>query len=1027
MLSLKVTDPSNALVPGAHAVLVDLRWGTERKADTNNAGAATFDSLPPSDYSLEIAKSGFDKLRVGRIPLAVRDRLSLHLELKLLSQGTSITVTDTLGGVTTDASHGISVDQDFVQNLPVNGRNAESLILMTPGITSAVGGRGGAGGGFNANGLRSNTNYFTLDGLSLNSQVGGAGGPMMGGGRGPGGGGLMMGGGASFGAGTSTEMISIDALQEMRVQTSSFAPEFGRTPGAQVSMTSRGGTNLFHGSLFYYYRNDRLNANDWFANSSGYPKGRMRQNRPGGTLGGPILKNKTFFFASYERLKLDTPSSVIASVPDLISRRSAAAALRPFLNAFPIPNGAALESGAAEFRAVVVNPLTSDSGSLRVDHALNAKTALFGRFSMSQSGSQARASETISPNMLTRRDSRSRTLTAGGTRAASATLLHDVRFNYSDSDSKGSSAMDAFGGAVPLADARVFPAGVSSAGGDYSLMVLGLGGYTIGGRSRNEQKQLNAVYSLTSSSPGHTIKTGLDFRRIMPTNHQAVYTQSATFNGLSGGDGTLMSGVATNAQVASHVEAVYPVYNNFSAYAQDTWRATERTTFTWGLRWDLNPAPGVRQGPRPFVPSGSGVSQKEPLYQTRWLDIAPRLGLAYQMDTTENREMMFRAGVGLFYDLGYGMTAGAFGGAPYSSIRTISAATFPLTLSYSAPPVMPPTPPYGQLTTAESGIKSPMVYQWNTTLERYFSRGQMLSLGYVGTKGRRLLRTETNPSYSDLYEILRTATNGAESDYHGVQVQFRRRLSASLQTQASYTWAHSIDSASNDAGFGGGFASLFGANERGSSDYDIRHNLNVSGSYRLLGPGKGILRAVAGQWYLDWVAIARSGLPFDIQGVSSVTSSTDNPRSTPRNFQRGLFAQVRPDYNGLPVWVTDSSSPGGRRLNKKAFTVPEGYGQGNLARNSLRGFGVFQTDLSLRRQIPLKERLRLNVSAQAFNVFNNPNFANPSPQEGANLSSPNFGVMTRMLNQSGFGGGGLNSLYRSGGARALELALRLQF
>ena len=1017
-LSIMVVDPSRALVPGARLVLISSSWGTIHQSSTNSAGTATFDSLRPGDYSLEVEKSGFEKLRLERVSLSVRDRRSLRIELKLASlETTSITVSDTAQGVATDASQGVSVDHEYVENLPVNGRSTDAIILMTPGITSAAGGMGGMGGGFNTNGLRSNMNYYTLDGLSLNSPVGGGPG---GGGGGPRGGGMAGGGPGGGAGGATTETISLDSLQEMKVQTSPFAPEFGRTPGAQVTMTSRGGSRDFHGSLFYYFRNDRLNANDWFANSSGYPRSPMRQNRPGGTFGGPVLKNKTFFFASYEGLRLDLPSTLINSVPNLRSRRSSAAALRSYLNAFPIPNGAELDDEAAEFRAVVVNPSKSDTASFRLDHIYSDSLSLFARYGFSSSSGTSRGSEMSSANMLSDRSSRSHTLTVGGSKASSATRLQDFRLNYSQSDSRGYSVLDDFGGAVPLTDAQVFPTGVTGDTGAFSLSILGVGSYSLGGRRQNEQKQVNAVYSVTATMPDHTIKAGIDYRRIMPTNHQMPYSLGYTFNGLSGGDGAMSSGIAANAQVLSSMEVVYPVYTNFSVYAQDTIRATERTTVTYGLRWDVNPAPGVRDGPKPLVLSSDGtVTQDEPLYKTRFRDIAPRVGLAYQMDTTPNREMMFRAGLGLFYDTGYGMSAGAFSGAPYSNSRTISLSSFPLSSSLAQPPVMPPEKPYGQVIGADGKLKSPVVYQWNASVERYFGRGQMLSIGYTGTRGRRLLRSQSSPSFGDDYEIAMMITNGAESDYDGLQVQFRRRFARNIQTQVGYTWAHSIDSSSNEMGSGGGFASLFGGGQRGSSDYDIRHNLSFSGSWRVYPPRRGLLGSLLGEWYVDWLVSARTGLPFDVRGLSSETSNQDNSSGG------GLFAQVRPNYTGEPVWISDRNAPGGLRLNEAAFEIPDGYEQGNLGRNVLRGFSMFQADVSLRRQFSISERWRLNLSAQAYNVFNNPNFANPSPDEGANMASPNFGAVTRMLNQS-FGGGS-GSPYRSGGPRSIELALRLQF
>jgi hypothetical protein len=1010
-LSLTVSDPSAAFVPKAHVVLTDTQRQSVHEAETGPTGSITFSSLQPSDYSLEISKAGFDKVQVPHITLAVRDQQTLTIELKVSVGTTSVTVTAAAESVTTGASMGISVDQNFIQNLPVNGRSVDALVMMAPGITSAAGARGLADG-LNANGLRSNTNYYTLDGVSLNNPVGG-GGP----GAGRFGGGSPQGG---AGGGGSTSPLSLDAMQEMRIQTSSFAPEFGRSPGAQVSMTSRGGTDNFHGSLFYYFRNEQLQSNDWFANSRGYGREKLRQNRPGGTLGGPVIKKKTFFFASYERLRLLTPSTLITSVPDLQSRRSAPAALRPYLNAFPLPNGAEQDNGATEYHASLANPSASDSASLRLDHSINSNMIVFARYSLMPSSSTTRGG--FAPaNVLIDQNSHSQTATVGLTRTSASGWVNDVRFNYSQTSSLSFSTTDSYGGATPLTDSLAFPSGVNSGTGRFSLTVLGVGGYSFGGQNNSEQVQMNVVDGLTRTVLSHTFKLGLDYRRITPTSYRTPYTLNVTFNGIGGASGSLASGVATNVQVASNLTAVYPVYTNFSAYAQDTWRVTERTTITYGLRWDVNPAPGVREGPKPLALSNdtvAGVTQNDPLYATRWTNVAPRFGIAYQMDTTQGRELIFRVGAGLFYDIGYGASAAAFGGAPYSNVRTISLAVFPLAAADANAPVLPPTRPYGQITAADNTLKSPMVTQWSATVERNFGRGQMLSVGYVGTMGRRLMRTESQPSFGSAYSILSLATNGATSDYHGLQVQFRRRLTESLQTQVSYTYAHSIDSASSD--IGGGFASIFGTGQRGNSDFDMRHNLNWSGSYRLGNPHSTVVRALLGNWYADWIATLHSSLPFDVQGITTGTSGN----STAQNQRAGLFAQVRPDYTGAPVWIADPNAPGGMRLNTAAFAAPtDAYAQGNLARNSLRGFNFNQLDLSLRRQIALSEKWRMNLSIQAFNVFNHANFSNPSSQEASNLSSPTFGLATRTVG-GGVGGG---SLYQSGGPRSVELALRFQF
>lgn len=214
-----------------------------------------------------------------------------------------------------------------------------------------------------------------------------------------------------------------------------------------------------------------------------------------------------------------------------------------------------------------------------------------------------------------------------------------------------------------------------------------------------------------------------------------------------------------------------------------------------------------------------------------------------------------------------------------------------------------------------------------------------------------------------------------------------------------------------------GFASLFGG-ERGNSDYDIRQNLNFTGSYLFPSTSVPVVKTILGNWYADFMLTARTGLPFDIQGVTATTSSSSSTT-------RGLFAQVRPDYNGQQVWLTDPNVPAGTRLNAAAFAAPAKYTTGNLGRNALSGYKMGQVDFSLRRQIPVTDSIRFHLALQAFNVTNSPNFLNPTRNEGASMASANFGVSTRTLGQGM--GGGAGSFYRSGGPRSIQFTLRLQF
>ncbi len=231
------------------------------------------------------------------------------------------------------------IDHTFVQNLPLNGRSFQTLIILTPGVVVTATAFDDQGQ-FSVNGQRADANYFTVDGVSANFGVTGYF-PL-----------VQAGGGAlpalSASGGTNS-LVSLDAMQEFRIQTSSFAPEFGRTPGGQISVVTRSGTNSFHGTAFDYFRNSVLDANDWFVNFHHLPKPQERQNDFGGVFGGPVFKDKTFFFFSYEGLRLHQPSTQETVVPDAASRQQAPATMQPYLNAYPVANGAELGAGLAQF------------------------------------------------------------------------------------------------------------------------------------------------------------------------------------------------------------------------------------------------------------------------------------------------------------------------------------------------------------------------------------------------------------------------------------------------------------------------------------------------------------------------------------------------------------------------------------------------------------------------------------------------------------------------------------------------------
>jgi hypothetical protein len=446
-------------------------------------------------------------------------------------------------------------------------------------------------------------------------------------------------------------------------------------------------------------------------------------------------------------------------------------------------------------------------------------------------------------------------------------------------------------------------------------------------------------------------------------------------------------------------------------------------TVTYGLRWEYNSAPSSPNGTLPFTVTQVNnfatmtlAPPGTPLWHPQLDDFAPRLGLAWQ----PLPNLVFRAGAGIFYDLGYSTVADGASAFPYLQTKIILNTSFPLSSAQAAPPPFATSPPVSYLAIVDPNHVLPRTYEWNAAVERTFGKADVLTVTYLGAAGRKLMRRDIyiapNPEFTGEFDLMR---NDADSSYNALQVQYRHRLAHGLQTLLSYTWAHSIDDASSDAYFVNLPASDAPlSDERGSSDYDIRHTFSGAVSYNIPAPGSGIWKAIFGNWSTDSIVYARSAPPVNV-----VTGL--DPFNT--EVLSGAYGAVRPNLvPGVPLWIADPNVAGGREINPAAFTIPAGAVQGDLGRNALRGFGAAQVDLTLRRQFKLHERVALQARADLFNIFNHPNFGSPINY----LSSPQFGQSTQMLGASlGSGGqnGGLNPLYQIGGPRSVQLALKLLF
>src|ERR1044071_2503895 len=516
-LTGRVTDPAKSLVVDARIAAISQTTNVRYETTTNSSGEYRLANLPPDNYQLEIEKPGFKKLLKPNVVLHVQDTVRIDFELTLGELSEIVSVKDGAPVLNTEsATVSTVVDRTFVENIPLNGRSFQTLIALTPGVVLTTASQSDQGQ-FSVNGQRADVNYFTIDGVSANFGVTGA--PTL----------VQSASGALpalSASGGLNSLVSVDATQEFRVQTSSFAPEFGRTPGGQISIGTRSGSNAFHGTLFDYFRNDVLDARDWFVNFSGLPKPQTRQHDFGGVVGGPVRKDKTFFFFSYEGLRLRQPSSMQTAVPDNASRQIAPSTSRPFLNVFPIANGRALGAGLAQFNASFSNPSKLNSTSIRMDLSLTSKVSLFGRYNYSPSSLEQRGPFFSSGRVLSTTNAMSasiHTFTAGLTQLITPEISNEVRANYSNNRVTISYAMDDFGGAVPLPDSMLFPDPFTSADSLFLFIVGGAGEYAQGKQGVSEQRQVNLLDNLSVTKGAHQMKFGIDYRWIPPFTSPFVY------------------------------------------------------------------------------------------------------------------------------------------------------------------------------------------------------------------------------------------------------------------------------------------------------------------------------------------------------------------------------------------------------------------------------------------------------------------------------------------------------------------------
>jgi hypothetical protein len=1015
-----VVDPSGKVVPDVDIAIVNDSTRVRYASKTNGDGIYTVPILPPGEYRVQVSKIGFKTIIKPGIILNVQSAMALNFTLPVGAASESITVEAGSSAINTaDASVSTVVDQKFVENMPLNGRSLQSLISLAPGVVQTplpYGSSAGNSGEFSINGQRTEANYYTVDGVSANVGVGNDGtdaaGPA----------GLLP---SQTTLGTTQSMVSIDALQEFRINTSTYSAEYGRTPGGQISLQTRSGTDELHGTLSDYFRNDALDANNWFNDHTApiTAKTAERQNDFGGTVGGPVYlphlydgRHRTFFFYSYEGLRLTVPSpATTTEVPDTALRETAAAGLQPLVDGFPVPNGTDVggAEGLAYFTGAYSVPSRLDTNSVRLDHALRPGTNIFGRYSNSISSTDSRAASNLA--QLTRQSFVTRSLTSGLTHAFGDHAANEARYNYSWTSSGATAIIDSFGGAQPATLSTYLPSTSSQYSQFLSYLFFGSFPATDLSTSRFGQTQANFVDTQQFTLGKHSLKIGVDYRRLETTQNVNQFFLAAIYFS--------PEQIVANNTGAAFAESfgnapAEPIYTNVSAFAQDEWKLNARNSLSLGLRWDVNPPPNNGGGRIPPVLNqitdlaiATLAPEGTPEWKTDYAGFAPRIGFASQLSNRSGSETILRAGLGEFFDSGNTLSAIGFTGLGFGSMQNYASLSFPLPPSVYQLPAASTATPYNQTAVGYArNLKLPYTLEWNLSLEQALGASRSFTLGYVASTGRRLLAASfqdpaaSNPAFA-LGNGVYIIDNVSWANYNSLQAQFQQHLTRGLQVLASMTWSHSIDNLSNS------FVS-YQPLLKGASDFDIRNNFQIAATYDAPAiHSSGALHAMTKGWSADVRALSRTAEPVDVYGAKYIA-----PNGTEQYSRPNLVPQVP-----LYVYGPRSEIPGGRAININAFQ-PVSDALGDAPRNFVRGFGANEIDFAARRQFEITSQFRVLFRAEAFNILNHPNFGaiyNTTSYGPAQFGQAYNTLNVSLANQS--------PLYEQGGPRSLQLALKILF
>ncbi len=985
-----VRERSGALVAGAEVRIQSEFTGARQKTNCDAEGKYVSSELAAGDYKVTVRNEGFRTVSETGIRVEAGQTREADFLIDLLPLAQEVTV-ESARDNSDPTANGLAVSRESSANsLPMNGRDLHGLYGLMPGA-AATPAAASDGGQFTVTGQRPNTNTFRIDGISGNTGIGISALP----GTFPGSSlpGMTV-------IGSTQSLASKEEIQRVEMRSSDFAPEYGDRPGAQVLIETRSGSNDLHGSAFGYLRPQMFDSRDWFAQKYKTALAPASLNGYGASLGGAVWPNRTFFFAAFEQVNVNDTALQLVPTPSLAARQAAPADYQVLLNAFPLPVGPQVSPNESLGTVALGKQAGVKNYSGRVDQTIGNSARVFARYANVPSCSTTQE--------LGITDARFGWMSATlGSTFERKGAIQDLRFNYSfvragwswaaGNDREGT-ALAAFSTAEPY----FTPDNVVTA-----LSIAGIGQVLSGHQGDGVQRQWEAAYTAAKQFGRHDVRAGADFIELFPRTLSAdvptVSVAAESVEGVLAGDAlgvTLSSGRLVGASGRIPIG---------STFVQDTYKRGDRLTILYGVRWEItHPSDsgystsldfGTWNGAGTNFNRIASVYDINPIrWPMRYGQVAPRLGLAYRANAPA---LVFRLGAGIFYDDALGSLINPVNLSPLNSWIFVPHDINPNSVAPTT--ALPDAPP----------LFLPKVWEWRASVERAMGEKSALSLSYVGSAGRRLLREQATlaPGSQILQAFAFTSTG--TSDYDALVAQFRGQITPSLYTLVSYTWGHSIDTGSQDSSIFLTGPDYGNAADRGSSSFDIRHNVSASATYRLPGSHLRGSRWLSG-WNLSSTMEARTGFPFDVAAVD-------------RSIGLGFADSGRPNLLlGVPLWIQNREVPGGRELNAAAFEAAMGASNGTLGRNVLTGPGLFQVDASLRKQFRVRGASFLEVNASAFNLFNHANFSNPVGYLGSALFGQPVSMQSLMLG-SGGPNSGLTPIFQAGGPRTAELSLKFSF